>query len=160
SRPGLPDLVEEIALATLRAALGLTTPAVRGLPAASAQRCSPKGGEVTMWYGYLADVIVALHVAYVGFILFGQLAIMIGAALKWRWIRNPWFRIGHLTAIVIVAAEALLGIACPLTVWEDELRVLAGQDVSEGTFIGRCLHNILFYEWAPWVFTTIYVSFA
>ena len=30
---------------------------------------------------------------------------------------------------------------CPLTVWERDLRMLAGQPVSEATFIGRLMHD-------------------
>jgi len=113
-----------------------------------------------MWYSWLADVVVAVHVAYVAFILLGQLAIVAGIALKWGWIRNPWFRVTHLVAITVVALEALLGIACPLTVWEDTLRTWAGQQVSEDTFIGRSLDNLVFYEAGAWVFTTCYIAFA
>src|ERR1700737_2364995 len=103
-----------------------------------------------MGYSFWADVIVALHVAYVRFIVFGQLAIFIGAWRQWAWVRNPWFRIGHLAAISIVALEAIWGIACPLTEWEAELRRKAGQRVAEGSFIGRGLHFLIFYDFPPW----------
>src|SRR5262249_47512695 len=111
-----------------------------------------------MSYGLSADLIVALHVAYVGFIVVGELAILIGLWLRWGWIRNLWFRLGHWTAILIVALEAVCGLDCPLTVWEDNLRRLAGQEVAGDSFIGRCLHNMLFYDFETWVFTVAYVS--
>jgi Protein of Unknown function (DUF2784) len=113
-----------------------------------------------MWYGLLADGVVAIHVAYVSYVVFGQLAIFAGIVFRWQWIRNVWFRVTHLVMMSIVAVEALLNIKCPLTVWEDKLRVLAGQPPSGETFIGRLLHNLLFYTWPQWVFTTLYVSFA
>jgi hypothetical protein len=113
-----------------------------------------------MFYAWLADLIVAVHVAYVSFVVVGQAAILLGAALCWQWIRNRMFRLLHLVAIVVVAAEAMLGIPCPLTVWETRLRRLAGQEAAEGTFIGRWLHDLLFFDFPPWVFTTAYVSFA
>jgi hypothetical protein len=113
-----------------------------------------------MGYGTLADVLVAVHVAYVSFVVLGQLAIVVGAWRHWDWVRNRWFRLGHLTAIVLVALEAVLGIACPLTVWEDQFRHRAGQEVTEGSFIGRWLHHFIFYNFPPWVFTTVYVGFA
>jgi hypothetical protein len=113
-----------------------------------------------MYYAWLADCIVAIHVAYVSFVLAGQAAILIGAPLRWRWVRNRAFRVLHLVAIAVVAMEALLGIPCPLTVWESKLRRLAGQQAAEGTFIGRWLHDLLFFDLPPWVFTTAYVSFA
>ncbi len=113
-----------------------------------------------MGYALLADLLVAIHVAYVSYILIGQSAIIVGAWRQWEWIHNRWFRITHLTAITIVALEALFGIACPLTVWEDRLRRAAGEDVAAGTFIGRLLDGVLFYNLPPWVFTTVYVAFA
>src|SRR5438445_8674511 len=88
------------------------------------------GEKLRVHYGLWADLLVAVHVAYVSFIVLGQIAIVAGVLRGWDWVRNPWFRYAHLLAIVIVAAEALAGIDCPLTAWEDELRALAGQDVS------------------------------
>jgi len=113
-----------------------------------------------MGYGILADVVVALHVAYVSFVLFGLPLIWIGLWRRWAWVRNPWFRLAHLLAIAVVALEALLSINCPLTVWEQDLRTLAGQTVDEATFLGRLLHNVLFYDVPPWVLTICYVAFA
>src|SRR5262245_48484419 len=113
-----------------------------------------------MGYRLLADVVVAVHVAYVAFVVVGQLLILAGVARGWRWVRNPWFRLAHLAAILIVAAEALLDIDCPLTIWEHQLRVRGGQATAGGTFIGDLLHRLIFYDFPPWVFTTAYVAFA
>jgi hypothetical protein len=113
-----------------------------------------------MSYSLAADFIVGVHVLYVSFVLGGQVAILLGWSLRWAWVRRPLFRLTHLAAIAMVAAEALAGIACPLTVWEDRLRAASGQEVAGGTFIGRCLHNLLFYDFEPWVFTVCYVAFA
>jgi hypothetical protein len=112
------------------------------------------------FYGYLADVVVIGHAAYVSYVVFGQLAILIGLLRGWRWVRNPWFRWTHLVMICIVALEALWDIACPLTTWEDSLRAAAGQTVQEGTFMGRLVHGLIFYTAPPWAFTTLYVGFA
>jgi hypothetical protein len=112
-----------------------------------------------MWYALLADVVVAIHVLYVGFVLVGQVVLGVGLCRGWRWVGQPWLRLGHLVATGIVAVEAILGVPCPLTVWEQRLRLWAGQEVTGGSFIGRCLHGLLFYDFAPWVFTTAYVGF-
>jgi hypothetical protein len=108
----------------------------------------------------LADLLVAVHVAFVAFIVMGEAAILAGAALTWGWVRNRWFRLAHLAAIVFVALEAVFGVLCPLTRWEFELRERAGQGGRAGTFIGRILHDILYYDLPPWVFVVAYVSFA
>ncbi len=113
-----------------------------------------------MYYAWLADAIVAIHVGYVAFVLLGQAAILLGAVWKWHWTRGRMFRLLHLAAICIVATEALLGVPCPLTVWEGQLRRLAGQQSASGSFIGHWLHELLFFDFPPWVFTTLYVSFA
>jgi len=96
-------------------------------------------------YGYLADLMVFVHLMYVGYVLVGQLAIIVASAFQWQWGRNRWFRLTHLLAIGIVALEAVMGWQCPLTKWEHQLRELAGQkfDGSE-TFMGRIVHSIMF----------------
>jgi hypothetical protein len=113
-----------------------------------------------MWYAYVADLVVAFHFAYVGFILVGQVLILLGLALRWHCVRNPWFRVAHLLAIAFVGLEAVWDITCPLTTWEQELRQLAGQEVSEGSFIGRWLHYLLFYRVENWILNLSHISFA
>ena len=113
-----------------------------------------------MAYRLLADLIVTIHSAYVAFVVVGQLLVVAGVIRGWRWVRNWWFRVAHLVAIGIVAVEAVLDIACPLTVWEQRLRELAGDEVSRGTFIGDLLHNLIFIDAPPWAFTVGYVAFA
>src|SRR5215216_1255065 len=76
-------------------------------------------------YGFLADLMVAVHVGYVGYVVVGQLLIWLGWALGWKWVRNFWFRATHLLAIGIVAYEEVMGIRCPLSVWEEHFRELA-----------------------------------
>ena len=105
---------------------------------------------------WLADLILFVHFAFVLFVTGGLCLIWIGAACGWRWVRKYAFRITHLAAISLVALEALLGMACPLTVWEDALR---GRP-DDTSFIARWLHRLLFYSFPEWMFTTVYVVFA
>jgi len=104
----------------------------------------------------LADVLLVLHFAVAAFIVGGLILTWTGAALRWAWVRNPWFRYLHLAAIVFVAAEALLGIACPLTVWEDLLR----GDLEPESFVGRWTYRLLYYQAPEWVFTLAYAAWA
>jgi hypothetical protein len=97
-----------------------------------------------MPYGLLADALVAVHAAFVGFVVFGELFVIIGIVRRWAWVRNLWFRAAHLLAFGYVALEAAAGVACPLTTWENDLRALAGQPVSDASFVGRLFHNLLF----------------
>jgi hypothetical protein len=104
----------------------------------------------------LADFVLVLHAAYVLFVVGGLLLIWIGYALRWQWVRLRWLRIAHLCAIVLVAVEAVIGMACPLTLLEDALRA----QPSERGFVQRWLHAVLFWDWPVWVFTVLYVAFA
>jgi hypothetical protein len=111
-------------------------------------------------YRFLADTIVVLHLAYVGFVVLGLLLILVGAALRWGWVRNFWLRGIHFLMIAVVVGESLLDITCPMTTWEDDLRVAAGESVSEGTFIGRFAHRLLFLpENGEATLTAIYCLF-
>jgi hypothetical protein len=113
-----------------------------------------------VYYGYLADALVALHLTYVLFVVAGQFLILLGWLADWSWVRNFWFRLVHVLAIGVVALESILGMECPLTTWERDLRGLAGQKISEATFIGRVTHNLLFYNVPTWVLDTSYLAFA
>ena len=101
----------------------------------------------------MADVLLVVHFLIAAFIVGGLVLVWIGAACGWRWVRNPWFRYAHLAAIAFVAAEGVLGITCPLTIWEDMLR----GHVRPQSFVGRWVHHALYYEAPEWVFTTLYV---
>jgi hypothetical protein len=102
----------------------------------------------------MADALLVVHFAIAGFIGGGLVLVWAGAAFGWRWIRNPWFRYSHLAAIAFVAAEGLLGLACPLTVWEDLLR----GGVQAESFVGSWVRRLLYYDAPPWVFTAAYAA--
>lgn len=114
---------------------------------------------VMLWARILADAIVVFHLAYVAFIVLGLAAILAGVVFRWSWVRNPVFRLIHLTMIGIVVGEALAGVPCPLTVWEKQLRLQAGQAAYPGDFLGYWAHRLIFYRAEPWVFTVIYITF-
>lgn len=105
---------------------------------------------------FLADLILILHFAFVGFVVAGLALTWLGAAAHWQWVRNFRFRLGHLLAVAFVAIESAAGVMCPLTAWEDALR---GRDSDLG-FIARWVHRIMFYEFPGWVFTVVYLAFA
>ncbi len=108
----------------------------------------------------LADIIAIIHLGYVIFVVLGFILIVLGIIFKWKWIRNLWFRIAHLLAIVGVALEALIGINCPLTVLEFRLRYAHNLSEEKVSFIGNIIDSILFYNAPMWLFTIIYSSFA
>ena len=110
-------------------------------------------------YQHLANLVLIAHVGIVLFIIGGLVLTLVGAARKWAWVKNFWFRALHLAGIGYIALEAWLGVICPLTTWELWLRERAGQAVYEGDFIAHWLRQLMFYEAPPWVFIAAYSSF-
>lgn len=104
----------------------------------------------------LADFVLVLHFAIALFIVGALPLIWIGAAKGWRWVRHSGFRALHLFAILLVAAQALAGLWCPLTLLEDALRGAAG----ERSFIARWVYALLYYDLPLWMFTAAYLAFA
>lgn len=107
----------------------------------------------------LADAIVVAHLGYVLFVVLGFAAVWLGVALRWSWVRRPAFRIPHLVCTLIVPIEALGGLLCPLTTWERNLRLEAGQQPEDISFMGRLARELLFYQAPEYVFTIGYVVF-
>ncbi len=60
----------------------------------------------------------------------------------------------HLVVIGFVAAETLVGIACPLTVLEDALR---GAERGGPGFVERWIGRLLYWDLPGWVFLGGYV---
>ena len=103
-----------------------------------------------------ADLILLIHLALAASIALGLPLVWIGAWLNWSWTRNRALRYAHTAAILAVAAEALAGSVCPLTLWEDALR--AGADGR--SFIARWMTRLLYYDCPEWAFTLAYVLYA
>jgi len=102
---------------------------------------------MTWVYSILADAILVLHALIVFFNLGALPAIWIGHFRGWRFARNFWFRMGHLALIAFIAAESFVGAICPLTTWEDQLRVKAGMDPRyHGSFVQHWVQWLIFYN--------------
>lgn len=110
-------------------------------------------------YSLAADIILIIHFLFVLFVVLSLLLIFIGKFRKWRWVKNFWFRVSHLAAIGIVVLQSWLGIVCPLTTWEMELRQKAEEVVYQESFIAYWLNKILYYQAPWWVFVVIYTLF-
>lgn len=111
------------------------------------------------FYLLAADGILVLHVLFVAFVVFGLVLILIGRQRRWSWVRNHWFRVLHLAAILVVVIQAWLGAICPLTSWEMALRARAGDSVYPGAFVAHWLQAILYYDVPAWVFVVCYTAF-
>ena len=108
----------------------------------------------------LADLVLVVHAAFVAFVVVGLVLIWVGRFRGWAIVRNIWFRAAHLAAMGVVAAESLAGFVCPLTTWENQLRLLAGgQQRYAGSFIQHWLYPLIFFDLGERIFTIAYLAF-
>ncbi|MGZ8258780.1 MAG: DUF2784 domain-containing protein [Methylotenera sp.] len=110
-------------------------------------------------YQLLADIVLTMHVAVVGFVVGGLVLIFIGNLSNWKWVNAFCFRLMHLISIAIVVAEAWLDATCPLTSVEMWLRMKAHSTTYSGSFIEHWLQRVLYYEAPSWVFAAGYSFF-
>lgn len=99
-----------------------------------------------------ADVVLLVHVAVIAFNVGGALCIPLGAWRRWRWFRVRWWRALHLVSWLIVTLQALLGVVCPLTIWEDALRGVA----TEQSLVARTVREWIYWDVPLWLFGTLY----
>jgi hypothetical protein len=108
----------------------------------------------------LADALLSLHMGVVLFVVGLLPLVLLGGARGWRWVRHRRLRLTHLGLMVFIAAQAWLGQLCPLTVWEQDLRRLAGQAHYSESFIEHWLSRLLYWDAPWWVFVVSYTIFA
>jgi hypothetical protein len=86
-----------------------------------------------MVYRVLADAVMMAHF---GFLLF----LALGGFLAWRY---RWVLVPHVAAVGW-AALSVVGMDCPLTAWEDDLRWLAGERGLPHGFIDTYLTGVVY----------------
>lgn len=87
-----------------------------------------------MFYSVAADLLVIVHLLFIIFVITGGLSI-----LKWRWM----FLL-HIPAAVWGAFVEINGLLCPLTPWENKLRMLAGERGYPNSFIEHYLIPVIY----------------
>jgi hypothetical protein len=87
-----------------------------------------------MLYRVLADCLVLVHLAFVVFVVAGGLLVLWRPSLRWI----------HLPAAAWGALIEFTGWICPLTPWEQALRVQAGQVGYSGGFIEHYILSLLY----------------
>src|SRR5690606_34410781 len=110
-------------------------------------------------YQALADLVLTVHLLLVVCVVLGLAVVILGNLLRWTWVNKPWFRLAHAGTILVVIAEAWLGLVCPLTTLESCLRHKAGIAGYQGGFIEYWLQRVLYYNAPDWVFITLYTTF-
>ncbi|TNG02085.1 MAG: DUF2784 domain-containing protein [Gammaproteobacteria bacterium] len=87
-----------------------------------------------MSYRIAADLIVLFHFLFICFVVLGGLF-----TLRWRWVA-----LIHLPAALWGALIVMLGGICPLTPFENSLRLAAGEQGYSGGFIEHYLVPIIY----------------
>ena len=105
----------------------------------------------------LANVVTVAHLAFFVFVVGGFLSIVVGAARRsGRWVFNPWFRIVHLLSVLVVLAEDVSGLNCPLNVLESTLRSSATNAAEASSGMGYLLDQLLHHTISPRVLDGLY----
>lgn len=81
-----------------------------------------------------ADLVVAIHFAFIAFVV-------VGGLLVWRWPRLAWL---HLPVVAWGAGIELVGGVCPLTPLENMFRRAAGEAGYAGGFIEHYLLPLIY----------------
>jgi uncharacterized protein DUF2784 len=87
-----------------------------------------------MWYRVAADLVVAVHLLFICFVVGG-------AFLAWRWPKVIWV---YVPAAVYGALIEFIGFTCPLTPLENYLRRRAGEAGYRGGFIAHYLLKVIY----------------
>lgn len=111
-------------------------------------------------YLLLANTVLAIHGAFVAFVVLTLPLIYLGKILNWRWVRNFGLRVAHLAGIIIVAAQAWFGVICPLTTLEMWLRERGNLATYSGSFIEHWLQELIYWNLPAWMFAIVYSLFA
>jgi len=101
-----------------------------------------------------AIIVLALHLAIIAFNVAGLVLIPLGAWLGWRWVREFWWRLAHLLSLAVVAVQAMLGRACFLTIWQDEL----SGTTHVHPLIEQWINGLIYWDLPLWVFAAAYVA--
>jgi Protein of Unknown function (DUF2784) len=101
----------------------------------------------------MADAILAGHVMIILFNVLGLLVVPIGGLFGWRFVRIRWWRILHVLLLAAVAAQALLGQACILTLWQV---ALIGAAAAPPPLIARFVNRMIYWPLPIWVFAALY----
>lgn len=102
----------------------------------------------------LVWAVFGVHVAIIVFNVAGLALIPLGAWRRWRWVRGFWWRLAHLLILAAVAAQALAGRACFLTVWQSDF---GGGGTRPEPLIAGWIERAIYWPLPIWFFAVLYV---
>jgi len=87
-----------------------------------------------MLQGWLADVVLVAHFAFVIFVSVGGLLALL----------RPWWAALHVPCLLYGLGVELVGWTCPLTPLEQQLRLRAGEEGYTGGFVQHYVGGVLY----------------
>lgn len=94
----------------------------------------------------------------IAFNVLGLAAIPLGAWRGWRSVRGYRWRAAHLASLVLVAAQALAGRACFLTIWEYSLMNPSGFPSAPEPLIAGWARRAVYWPLPLWAFAVLYAA--
>ena len=70
----------------------------------------------------VANFISIVHAAVAMYAVLGVAVIWLGMICGWLWTENHVFRVTHFAVIAFVMLRLAVGVPCPLSAWEDQIR--------------------------------------
>jgi hypothetical protein len=92
-----------------------------------------------MVYCLLADVVFIIHLCFIVFVVIGAFFV-----LKWRWVAFI-----HIPAVIWGLAIEFLNAPCPLTPWEQQLLLRAGEEAYRGGFVDHYIVPLIYPDANP-----------
>ncbi len=105
---------------------------------------------------FAALAVLYFHSAVVLFNVFWLIAVPLGAWFGWQFVRSFGWRILHLAALVIVAAQAAAGRLCFLTLIQNELQAASG-GATPPSPLTRIIMDVIYWPLPGWVFAPLYM---
>ena len=100
-----------------------------------------------------ADLVLIIHFIIVVFISSLFLLIPMGYQFYWKWVKKLKLRLIHLGLMTLITFETIIGITCPLTIIENNLR---GIYISN-SFFSSLVSKIIFWELPRLFFLILYI---
>lgn len=93
-----------------------------------------------MFYRQGADALLVLHFLWIFFLILG---LPLGLYFRLAWLRTL-----HAAGLILALALQLAGLLCPLTIWEESLRLREDPGFSyRGSFIITQMEKLVYPGW-------------
>jgi len=96
--------------------------------------------------------------AIAGFVIFGMIAVPLGAARGWPFVTAFAWRAAHALAAAAIALQKVLGQTCFLSVWEFRLMERASLAREPISPLHGLAISVMHWNMPLWFFTALYVA--